>query len=75
MNAMARFRAHFVGLFFAVFFMLLAVNANAVIDVADALTAITDGSTAVVAIIGGLIVAYGLFLGLRMALRAVKRGG
>lgn len=55
--------------------MLVSIGAQAQIDVSGALTEITNGSTAVVAIIGALLVAYGLFLGLRMALRAVKRGG
>lgn len=70
-------KAH--GLFHAmVLGMLLsfaAVPAFAVIDVAGATTAISDGTTAVTTIITALLVAYGTFLGLRMALRATKRGG
>ena len=54
--------------------MFLSVPAFAQIDVSAATSAITDGQTAVVAIITALLAAYGAFLGLRMALRAVKRG-
>lgn len=61
---------------FMVFLLLALVSAPAlaVIDVSAATAAIGDGETAVVAIITALLAAYGAFLGLRMALRAVKRG-
>jgi hypothetical protein len=49
--------------------------AFAVIDTTDAVAAITDGQTAVVAVLVALIVAYGAFLGYRMVKAVVKRGG
>jgi len=55
--------------------LVTASLAMAQIDVTGAITGITDGSTAVVTILTALLVAYGLFIGIRMALRAVKRGG
>jgi len=53
----------------------VAMPVHALIDVTGAETGITDGTAAVVAIITALLVAYGSFIGLRMALRAAKRGG
>ena len=53
--------------------MLASPPVHAVIDITGATTGITDGTTAVVSVITALVVAYGAFIGLRMALRAIKR--
>lgn len=50
-------------------------SAMAQIDVSGATTGISDGVTAVTAILVALVAAYGGFLGLRMAKNAAKRGG
>lgn len=68
-------RNFFKGLAAAVMAAFVSSPAMAVIDVTGATGGITDGSTAVVTILTALLVAYGLFIGIRMALRAVKRGG
>ena len=54
---------------------MVSLPAHAVIDVTGATTGITDGTLGVTSVIVALIAAYGAFIGLRMALRAVKRGG
>jgi len=53
---------------------LSTAPAWAVIDVTGATGGITEGAVAVAAVIVALIAAYGTFIGLRMAYRAVKRG-
>jgi len=62
------------GLTLAVLASVVSSPAFAVIDVTGATGAITEGTVAVTAIILALVAAYGTFLGLRMAYRAVKRG-
>jgi len=67
-------RNKFNGLMLAVLALVVSSPAMAVIDVTGATGAITDGTLAVTTIILALVAAYGTFLGLRMAYRAVKRG-
>lgn len=58
----------------AFFGSLVPVAAFAQLDVTAATTAISDGQTAVIAVLTALVVAYGAFLGLRMVKAAVRRG-
>ena len=55
--------------------LIVPAYSFAAIDTTAAVTAITDGQTAVVAVLVALIVAYGAFLGYRMVKSVVKRGG
>lgn len=54
---------------------VLPTIASAQLDVSAATGAISDGETAVLTVLGALIAAFGAFLGLRMVMSVIKRGG